>query len=440
MVLTTISAVLFLIVLLADLFGLHTNPYIGIVFFLVLPALFLIGLALIPIGAWLARRRRLAGHAAAQVRWPVVDWNNPSHRWASVLVFALTMANIVIVSLAAYRGVEYMDSEAFCGQVCHVPMKPQYVSHQNGPHARVSCVACHVGPGAASFAETKLAGVRQLIALARDTYPRPIPAPVHTMRAATDICEGCHSPETFHGDKLVRLVEFAEDEKNTETVTSLRVHVGGGRERLGLGMGIHWHMNVGNQVEYIAADDTRMVIPYVRVTDRFGKVTEYTTSAATPELLDSRPRRRMDCIDCHNRIGHPIAATPERAVNELLTRGELPRTLPFVRREAVNALKQTATSEEAGVAAVASSLVAFYEGMGEQAFATHRADVDRAVRATQRALRANVFPEMRTWFGTYPNHIGHVDSPGCFRCHDDEHKTAAGKALGQDCEVCHAME
>lgn len=440
MALTTISAVLFLIVFLADLFGLHTNPYIGIVFFLVLPALFLLGLALIPLGAWLARRRRRAGREPAQVRWPVVDWNNPTHRWASVLAFALTMGNVVIVSLAAYRGVEYMDSEAFCGQVCHTPMKPQFVSHQNGPHARVACVACHVGPGAASFAESKLAGVRQLISLTRGSYPRPIPAPVRNMRSATETCEGCHSPETFHGDKAERVVEFADDEKNSETVTNMRIHVGGGSERLGVTMGIHWHMNVGNQVEYIAADGARTVIPYVKVTDRFGKVTEYTTAAATPELLASGERRLMNCMDCHNRSGHPIEATPERAVNALMARGEIPRTLPFIRREAVKALKQTFATEEAGIAAIAASLNDFYRGRGEQEFAAHRASIDRAVRATQNILRRNIFPEMGAGFGTYPSHLGHIDSPGCFRCHDDDHKTTAGKAIGQDCETCHAIE
>src|ERR1700681_445295 len=113
MVLTTISAVLFLVVFLADLFGLHTNPYIGIVFFLVLPALFVIGLLLIPLGAWVERRRRAAGKAPSAVRWPQIDLNDPTQRTTSIIVFALTMANVVIVSLGAYRGVEYMDSVQF---------------------------------------------------------------------------------------------------------------------------------------------------------------------------------------------------------------------------------------------------------------------------------------------------------------------------------------
>jgi len=43
-----------------------------------------------------------------------------------------------------------------------------------------------------------------------------------------------------------------------------------------------------------------------------------------------------------------------------------------------------------------------------------------------------------TW-GTYRNDIGHVDSPGCFRCHDDSHQTTDGKVIAQDCELCHSI-
>src|SRR5262245_3988806 len=181
MVLTTISAVLFLVVFLADLFGLHSNPYVGILFFLVLPALFLVGLVLIPLGAWLEHRRRLAGKPPREAHWPHIDLNDPAQRFRAVLIFALTMANVVIVSLASYRGVEYMDSVQFCGQVCHTVMKPEFTAYQNGPHSRVACVQCHVGGGASSFARSKVSGVRQVVALARHSYSRPIPTPVRTL-------------------------------------------------------------------------------------------------------------------------------------------------------------------------------------------------------------------------------------------------------------------
>src|SRR6185295_16906091 len=198
-----------------------------------------------------------------------------------------------------------------------------------------ACVRCHIGSGATSFAQAKLSGTRQLIALARGTYARPIAAPVRNMIPARETCEQCHWPEKIHGDKTRRIVEYADDEKNSESVTTLQVHVGGGSERLGVASGIHWHMNVANQVEYIATDDKRQVIPWVRVTDRSGAVREFTAKGVTAEQIAKGERCRMDCMDCHNRPSHVIAATPERAVNERMASGEIPKTLPFVRREAV---------------------------------------------------------------------------------------------------------
>jgi hypothetical protein len=408
-VLTTVSAVFFLVVFLADLFGLHTNPYIGVVFFLVLPAAFVIGLVLFAVGTW-------------PTSWPRIDLNNPTQRTTALIVLALTIANVVIVSMAAYRGVEYMDSVAFCGQVCHTPMQPEFVAHGIGAHANVKCVDCHVGAGATSFVSAKAAGTRRVIAMIRNSYSRPIVPEPSQLVKADETCERCHSPAQYHGDTIRRVVEFADDEKNTQTVTTLKVHVGGGDERRGLATGIHWHMNIANDIEYIAADKTRQTIPWVRMKDRDGRVREFVVAGTTPEQLAKGERRRMDCMDCHNRPSHDIAATPERAVNEAMTFGVIP-SLPFIHRESVKALK-------AGNPAL---LRDFYRSQP-------RDQVDRAVAAVQDIYQHNVFPAMNVTFGTYPNNIGHIDSPGCFRCHDDDHKSKDGKKIGQDCETCHAIE
>jgi hypothetical protein len=430
MVLTTISAALFLVVFLADLFGWHTNPYIGIVFFLVLPALFLFGLALIPLGAWLARRRHLAGRAPLALSWPRIDLNDPRQRTTAVLIFALTIVNVVIVSLAGYRGVEYMDSVAFCGQVCHTVMKPEFVAHQFGPHANVACVDCHVGAGASSYVQAKAAGTRRVLAVLRGNYPQPIVPAASQLPAARDICERCHWPEQFHGDKIRRVSEYADNEKNAESVTTLRIHVGGGDGRHGAATGIHWHMNVANEIEYIATDRERQTIPYVRMKARDGSVEEFIVAGTTPEQLAKGQRRRMDCTDCHNRPSHAVAPTPERAVNEMMARGAIPLGLPFVHREAVKALK----------AENPAALREFFRISAPQIFASRAPEVEQAVTAVRDIYQRNVFPDMKVTFGTYPNNIGHVDSPGCFRCHDDDHKSKAGKAIGQDCETCHAIE
>ena len=440
MVITTISAVVFLVVFLADLFGLHTNPYIGIVFFLILPSIFIFGLILIPLGAWIERRRRAAGKKPSELQWPRIDLNNADHRRVAVAIFALTMANIVIVSLATYRGVEYMDSTQFCGQACHSVMKPEATAHQDGPHARVTCVECHIGSGATWFARSKVSGTRQLFAVAFGTYSRPIPSPVQNLRPARDTCEQCHWPAKFHGDAVRRVVEYAEDEKNTESVTRLQMKVGGGIDRSGAATGIHWHADAANEIDYISTDNQRQVIPWVRVKDRTGAVREYFAEGVTPDQVAKGEPRRMDCMDCHNRPSHQMAVTAESAVNFAMARAQIPASLPFARREAVKVLKTSYPTENAALEAIAKGLRDFYRGSYEPIYTSRRQDVEKAVTGAQEIFRRNVFPEMNVQFGTYPNNVGHTDSPGCFRCHDDSHTAKDGKKISQDCSTCHEIE
>jgi hypothetical protein len=439
MVLTTLSAVVFIVVLLGDLFGVHTNPYLGIVFFLLLPALFVLGILLIPLGAWVERRRRAAGKPAASVDWPRIDLNDPAHRRVAAIVVALTMANIVIISLGAYKGVEYMDSVGFCGQACHTPMRPELVAHQQGPHARITCVACHVAPGAGSFVRSKLAGTRRLLAISRGSYSRPIAAATEDLIASRDTCEQCHLPGRFRGDVTRRISEYGDSETNTESVTTLHLHVGG-TDRVSQTTGIHWHADPATVVEYIATDDQRQTIPWVRVTDGKNGVREYTVETAPRDEVARGERRRMECTDCHNRPSHAIPATPERAVNAAISRGEIPAALPFVRREAVKALKASYPSQESAIDAISRSLRDFYTPQEAQSISAKGPEIDRAILATQNIYRRSVFPEMKMTFGTYANNMGHIDAPGCFRCHDDEHVATDGKKIGQDCETCHAIE
>ena len=429
--LTTVAAVLFLILLLLDALGYFHNPYFGLLLFVALPAAFVVGLILIPIGARLAARRRAAG--APPPEWPVFDLNVPRQRKLIGAVLLLTIVNLVLLSMASYGAVHYMETTEFCGQVCHTTMEPQYVAHQSGPHARVPCVACHVGPGVDALVESKLAGTRQLWQIVSRNVPAPVPSPVASMRPARETCENCHWPEKFHGDEVRVIREYAEDEANTETVTTLTMFVGGGSSKLGIGTGIHWHMNLDNQIDYITTDPKREVIPWVRLQARDGTVREFTMPGTTPEQLAKGERRRMDCLDCHSRPAHALAPTPERALNEAIGRGLIPRELPFVRREALAAITPPYPDKEAALAAIATKLREFYKGNPP----ANAALVDRAVAATQDLWARNVFPKMKVTWGTYPNHISHIDTPGCFRCHDDEHTTKDGRLIKQDCEMCH---
>jgi hypothetical protein len=194
-------------------------------------------------------------------------------------------------------------------------------------------------------------------------------------------------------------------------------------------------MNLDNRIDFVAADDREEVIPYVRLTTRQGEVREYFADGTTRPEIEGRAVRRMDCMDCHNRPAHTFFFTPERAVDSALAQGRMPRELPFIRREAVAAVRDAYPDRDAALKAIESRLAAFYTSRG----GADAGLVRRAVAATQDVWGANVFPAMRVTWGTYPNHIGHVDSPGCFRCHDDSHKTTDGKVISQDCELCHSL-
>jgi hypothetical protein len=420
MAVATAAAVVFLALLTLELAGYLTNPYIGLLVFVAVPAMFLAGLLLIPIGAWWAARRRRRGVAAPE--WPVIDLRDSRQRRILAGVAALTIVNIAIVSMGAYGGVHYMESEAFCGRVCHV-MEPQAIAHQAWPHANVACAQCHVGPGAGAYVEGKLAGTRQLFHVVTDRVPRPVPPPNRLIQPAAVTCAQCHSPSVRIGDTLRVIRDYGSDEANTESTTTLRLHVG---DRFS---GIHRHLSM--DIAYVAPEDPTATIPVVRLRTS-GRVREYPAAGAA--LGATGNVRTMECIDCHNRPAHTFSATPERAVDAAIARGAIPRQLPFARREAVAAVATAYASADAGRAAIAQKLNAFYASRPD----ADAALVRRAITGAQEAWARNVFPSMKVSWGTYPNHLGHVDTQGCFRCHDD--RTAAdGATIAQACELCHSV-
>jgi nitrate/TMAO reductase-like tetraheme cytochrome c subunit len=429
MALATATSLLFLVLLLFDLLGYLTNPYIGLLVFVTVPALFIASLLLIPIGAWWSARRRREGR---DVSWPVIDLRQPRQRAVVLGVLALTFVNVLILSAAGVGTVHYMERTEFCGQVCHTTMEPEFKAHQVWPHSQVACVGCHVGPGVGSFVESKLTGSRQLYHVITGEIPRPVPAPVRSLGRTTDTCAGCHTANRPQGDKTRLIREYANDEANTETITTVQMHVG--NPAGGPGGGIHRHLSL--QIEYVASDDTRATIPWVRVVNARGGAKEYTAAGVSASLIASATRRRMDCVDCHNRPAHTTFFTPERAIDAAIALGRIPRTLAFVRREAVAAVTADYADAAAANAAIATRLTDFYRARA----GSDSALVQRAIAGTQDVWSHNVFPAMRVKWGTYPNHLGHVDTPGCFRCHDDEHKANDGTAIKQDCEMCHAIQ
>ena len=411
----------------------NDNPYLGIIFFLLLPALFIGGLVLIPIGVFI-RRRQLQKAGEIPAEFPKVDFNDRMFRHGLDIVLVATIVNLLVVSIASYRGAEYMDSPQFCGQSCHV-MHPEYTAYKISAHSHVQCVECHIGAGAAAYFSAKVNGTKQLVEVAFHRYPTPIPSPVQNLRPARYTCEGCHTPARFIGEKLLVKSTFADDEKNTETQTVVVLHLGG-QDSLSHLTGIHG-VHLGH-IEYIATDPTRTTIPWVQRRNADGSETAFGASALKGAVPQGE-RRVMDCIDCHNRAAHTFV-TAEDALNRAMAEGAVSPDLPWVHKEGLQLLKANYATEEEASTQIPLQLAAFYRSQNPDVLATKAAAVKSAGDELVTLYSQNVFPYMKVTWGTHPNHIGHMAYPGCFRCHDGDHATGDGKTtITQDCAACHNL-
>jgi hypothetical protein len=430
---TTSAAILFLTLFALDLFGMQGHPYFGILAYVVVPAIFVVGLLLIPIGLHRARLRA----SSDQEQFPVLNFNRPEIRNRFLIFLALTVINIVIVAVATYKAVEEMDTVAFCGKACHSVMAPEYTSYQRGAHASVACVDCHIGPGAGWFVKSKLSGSWQLISVNLDLYPRPIPTPVHNLRPARETCQQCHWPQKFVGDRLKVITKYSNDEKNTELQTVLLMRVGGVSGRSS--RGIHWHVDPANTIRY-RSDASREEVYEVELTDhKTGKVEHwYAPEAEKGKNAAIGGWRVMDCVDCHNRPAHTYR-TAEYEVDHALETGLVAKDLPFVHREGLKLIQATYPSSEAAHTAIVDGLKSFYASSYPQIAAERGKEIEAAAEALWTGWSSNVFPSMNVTWNTYPNHIGHTESPGCWRCHDDAHATKAGRTIPQDCDTCHSL-
>jgi cytochrome c553 len=404
-----------------------SNPYIGIVLFVVLPILFLAGLVLVPAGIYMARRRirdSLGGEAVLETG---AAWRRLG------LFFGVTaLVNALVVSLVTYRAVHQMESVQFCGQSCHV-MTPQAKAHPVSAHARIACVECHVGEGAGGFIEAKLAGTRQLFEVAFDTYPRPVPSPLASGRlvATRETCEHCHNPEQFAPARLRVVSRFAEDEANSETQTVLTMLSGGSRYG-----GIHGkHYGPGVEIHFVSADSQRETIPWVEYKNtNTGETRVYQTADAGNAA--SAPKIQMQCVDCHNRPAHTFNP-PDRALDLAFAVGQLPTSLPFLKKTSMEAVQATYASSEDAAQKIPQAIVAYYQKSHPEIYASRKTDVENAGKHVAAIYAQNVFPDLKVTWGTYKNNLGHNTSPGCFRCHDELHATPEGKTITQDCATCH---
>ncbi len=388
----------------------RANPYMGILTWIVAPAILIFGV-LLYIGGMLFERRRRRKLAPDEVpEYPVIDLNERRTRLITIVSAVGIILFVTMTVFGSYQAYHYTDSDTFCGTLCHQVMRPEYTAYKLSPHARVGCVGCHVGAGATWYVRSKLSGAYQVYATLANKYPRPIPSPVANLRPAQETCEQCHWPEKFWGAQLKVFDHYQYDEANTPVELRMLINTGGGNPTGGLMTGIHWHMNIANEVTYIAADEHRQKISWVRMRDRrSGRVTDYRAEDAkmTDAQVASAAKRRMDCVDCHNRPTH-VYVSPDRAVDKAILAGKIDRSLPFVKQQSVAALVKDYPTTPVGERGVAGDLIAYYQKTYPAVYQSKRAAVENSAAALRQIFSSTRFPEMRVDWRTHPDNIGHM--------------------------------
>ena len=431
MVLCASAVFAFILLVAVDLFATHANPYMGILAYVVAPMFFFTGLGLVIIGYALETRRIRKGvprkEGALVLR---VDLSRKRDRQLMAGFVLGSIGFLLLTAFGSYETYHLMESNSFCGEACHTPMEPEYKAYQHSAHAQVDCVACHIGPGTTAYIRTKLNGVKQLYHQIRGDYERPIQILNPNLRLAQETCQTCHWSQKHFGDVPKTFKRFLADEENTPFTVQMVLKVGGSDPVHGPVEGIHSHMNVSNKIEFIHLDDHRLEIPWVRVTDANGKVTEYRTEDFKDDI-SKHEIRTMDCMDCHNRPSHKFLS-PNDAVDRSLAMGRIDPSIPWAKKNLVTALAAPYSTREEAQQKIEESLRAAYPDDKR---------VDVLIAEAKRIYSNNFFPEMKADWRAHPDFIGHKDTNGCFRCHDGQHFAADGKTSikGSDCNACHLI-
>ncbi len=414
--------------------------YLGLVTYILLPAIMIVGLLFIPVGMFLKNRRERHEEHQLAAGWPKIDLNIPHYRHAFFIFIIFSGFFLLLSAVGSYEAFHYTESTSFCGTLCHAVMEPEYTAHSNSPHAKVPCAVCHVGPGADWYVRSKLSGLYQVYATVADVYPRPIPTPIKNLRPARAVCEQCHWPQKFYGHKLQLQTHYLPDRDNTPWRIGLNLKVGPSQAALGLIDGIHWHINSRVRIDYIAADSGRQQIPWVRYTNLdSGAVKVFRDKGRTTGsgvLPPPGVMRTMDCIDCHNRPSHLYRA-PAQFINAAMTAGRIPATLPEIKKLAVQFTSVTYPSGIAAQESIRAGILQFYQLHYPDLFASQRALVEKGVTGVQEEFMKNIFPYMKVSWKAYPDNIGHLYFSGCFRCHNGNHVSDTGETISNSCTLCH---
>ncbi len=428
---------LFLISVIFD----QGSSYLGLFIYIILPVFFVIGLLLIPLGMLRKIHRDKKRKTVDAVSWPMINLNLKKHRSAAVIFLSVTLLFVLISGVGSYEAFHYTESVEFCGKLCHQVMKPEYVAYQKSPHARVACVTCHVGPGADWYVRSKLSGLYQVYAVTLDIYPRPIPTPIHNLRPARETCEQCHWPQKFYAQQLRTKKHYLANETNSEWDIHMKIKTGPSLSALGLKEGIHWHINPDVKIEYIATSHERDTIPWVRYTNlKTNEVHIYQDSANPLTNIDQYKDqiRTMDCMDCHNRPSHDYL-DPAVFVDDALTAGDIPKDLPDIKMLSMQVLYPKYPTTDSAMASIDQQVMEYYDIMYPELLEKRKSDIEQTIKVLQDRFKKNIFPEMNVRWDVYPNHLGHIESLGCMRCHNNRHKSDAGRIISRDCQMCHEI-
>jgi hypothetical protein len=414
---------------------------LGLFIYIVLPGFLLLGLLMIPVGIIISRRKLRNLSEDGKIRLPAIDLNNPIHRKRFIL---FTIVTIVILFLSTYGSMQAFhltESVEFCGTLCHKVMEPEYTAYRNSDHANVACVECHVGNGASWYVKSKLSGLHQVYAVLTKTYPSPIETPLHDLRPARETCEKCHWPQKFYSRKLVNKKYYLADSLNSEYDCVLQMKIGPEYSDLGLTEGIHWHINPNVKIEYISENDKRELISYVRYTNNVtGEVIVYKdpNNAISDSTISVSHSRLMDCIDCHNRPSHNYKSPPVYFDRAMLTAG-ISNDIPFIKKTAMGILKNTFTDKDSAMRQIRDSIINYYKTDFKSYYDKNSSKIENSIVSIQRGFSQNTFPSMKVTYDAFPEHIGHLESEGCFRCHNDSFTSEKGRKITRDCNLCHTI-
>jgi len=219
------------------------------------------------------------------------------------------------------------------------------------------------------------------------------------------------------------------------------IKTGGGDPQLEHTSGFHWHMNIGVEIEYIARDEKRQDIPWVRVTDKLtNRVTIYqdTENPLEPEEIEVGLKRKMDCLDCHNRPSH-VFRTADYAIDKMISAGRIDCNIPEIKRISVEAMAADYSDAETALRDIANYISSYYRNNNDSLYNAMRTSIDNSIVAVQDAYSQNIFPEMNVKWSEYPNNIGHLTNSGCMRCHTGNHESEEGLSIVRDCNACHTI-